>query len=128
MVHVRTVDHIGEVRLANATNHVDDADERVGILVGIRFEDHAVHDAEHRDRAADAESQRQHGRGSETARLRQSAPGLAEVLPCIDEKRSACCLGWRELRRLRLSKTAHRGNEPIGVQQLVECHLSRARG
>ena len=89
VVRVGQEDGVGEVGLVDAADRVDDPDERVGIGIGQRFDEHAVDDAEDRRGGADAERERQDGRGGEAGLLPQHARRVAKVLPEIGEQKSA---------------------------------------
>ena len=66
------------------------ADQPLGLVERQRLQQHAVDHAEDRGGGADAERQRQDGRGREGGLLPERARGVAQVLPEIAQQVS----GW----------------------------------
>ena len=81
-VLIAPVDVLGKRRRARGTERlrVVDRDERVGIGEWQRFDQHRVHDAEHRRVGADAERQRDHGQRREPRIAREQPKGETDVL------------------------------------------------
>jgi hypothetical protein len=55
------------------------ADQSIRVFEGQGLQEHAVHDAEDRRVAADADRQRQHGYAAEERCPRESAKGVSEL-------------------------------------------------
>ncbi len=87
--HLRVLAHAHEVRRrkrrvlrAVGIEHLQVV-QAIGVAVGQRFEQHAVHHAEDRAVGADAERERDQRRGGKRRRAAQHAEGVADVLRAV---------------------------------------------